>query len=39
MSEEKKKKIDRTTMWENADHDGRPVEYRWCPLFNAIKLG
>jgi len=22
-------------MWANAQHDGRPVEYRWRPLFNA----
>jgi len=22
-------------MWANAQRDGRPVEYRWCPLFNA----
>ena len=21
-------------MWANAQHDGRPVEYRWLPLFN-----
>jgi len=22
-------------MWANAQHDGRPAEYRWHPLFNA----
>jgi len=22
-------------MWTNAQSDGRPAEYRWCPLFNA----
>ena len=22
-------------MWANAQTDGRPAEYRWCPLFNA----
>jgi len=22
-------------MWANAQHDGRPAEYRWRPLFNA----
>jgi len=22
-------------MWANAQHDGRPAKYRWCPLFNA----
>ena len=25
-------------MWENAQHDGRPVEHRWRPLFNAAKF-
>jgi len=24
-----------TRMWANAQRDGRPAEYRWCPLFNA----
>jgi len=23
-------------MWANAQRDGRPAEYRWCPLFNAV---
>jgi len=23
----------------NAQRDGRPAEYRWCPLFNAAKFG
>jgi len=26
-------------MWANAQRDGRPAEYRWCPLFNATKFG
>jgi len=26
-------------MWANAQHDGRPAKYRWCPLFNARKFG
>jgi len=26
-------------MWANAQRDGRPVEYRWRPLFNAAKCG
>ena len=26
-------------MWANAQLDGRPAEYRWCPLFNATKFG
>jgi len=26
-------------MWAYAQHDGRPAEYRWCPLFNAAKFG
>jgi len=26
-------------MWANAQRDGRPDEYRWCPLFNAAKFG
>ena len=29
----------RTRMWVNAQHDGRPAEYRWRPLFNAAKFG
>ena len=28
-----------TRMWANAQPDGRPVEHRWRPLFNAAKLG
>jgi len=28
-----------TRMWDNAQHDGRPAEYRSCPLFNAAKFG
>jgi len=26
-------------MWTNAQCDGHPAEYRWCPLFNAAKFG
>jgi len=26
--------IAKTGMWANAQRDGRPAEYRWCPLFN-----
>jgi len=26
-------------MWANAERDGRPAKYRWCPLFNAAKFG
>ena len=26
-------------MWANAQRDGRRPEYRWRPLFNAIKFG
>jgi len=26
-------------MWANAQRDGRPVEYRWHPLFNSTKFG
>jgi len=29
----------KTTMWANAQRDGRPAEYRWRPLFNAAKFG
>ena len=25
----------KTRMWANAECDGRPAEYRWCPVFNA----
>ena len=28
-----------TRMWAGAQCDGRPAEYRWCPLFNAAKFG
>jgi len=28
-----------TRMWASAQRDGRPAEYRWCPLFNAAKFG
>ena len=26
-------------MWGNDQRDGRPAEYRWCPLLNAAKFG
>jgi len=26
-------------MWADAQHDSRPAEYRWRPLFNAAKFG
>jgi len=26
-------------MWDNAQRDGSPSEYRWHPLFNATKFG
>ena len=35
------KKIERyieLEIWVNAEHDGRPAEYRWRPLFNAAKF-
>jgi len=35
----KPKKICKLEMWANAQRDGRPVEYRWRPLFNAAKFG
>jgi len=28
-----------TRMWANAQCDGCPAEYSWCPLFNAAKFG
>ena len=28
-----------TRMWANAQHDGRPAEYRWHSLFTAAKFG
>ena len=34
-----KKRRRRTRMWDNAQRDGRPAEYRWRPLFNAAKFG
>jgi len=32
-------KILKLEMWANAQRDGRPVYYRWRPLFNAAKFG
>jgi len=31
--------VSKLEMWANAQRDGRPVEYRWRPLFNAAKFG
>ena len=31
--------VEKLEMWANAQRDGRPVEYRWSPLFNAAKFG
>ena len=31
-------KLYKTRMWANAQHHGRPAEYRWRPLFNAAKF-
>jgi len=30
------KAYSQTRMWVNAQRDGRPAEYRWRPLFNAL---
>jgi len=32
-------KTEKKRMWANAQHDGRPAEHRWRPLFNASKFG
>jgi len=37
--EKKKEEEERTTMWANAQPDGRPAEHRWRPLCNAAKFG
>jgi len=31
--------ITNTSLWTNAQRDGRPAEYRWRRLFNAAKFG
>jgi len=31
--------INTLEMWANAQRDGRPAEYRWCPLLNTAKFG
>jgi len=31
--------ISQTRIWADAQRDGCPVEYRWCPLFSAAKFG
>jgi len=28
-----------TRMWDDAQRDGRPAEYRWHPLYKAAKFG
>ena len=28
-----------TRMWANAQRDGRPAKYRWCPVLNAAEFG
>jgi len=33
-----KRRLLSTRMWANAQRDGRPVEHRWRPLFNAENL-
>ena len=35
----KKEEEEELEMWANAERDGRPAEYRWRPLFNAVKFG
>jgi len=37
--EKKTTKLNKTRMWANVQRDGRPVEYRWRPLFNAANFG
>jgi len=34
-----KEKLNLTRMWANAQRGGRPVEYKWRPLFNAAMFG
>jgi len=34
-----KENLRSTRMWADAQRDGRPAEYRWRPLFNAVKFG
>jgi len=38
-AEIKRRKKTELEMWANAQHDGRPAEHRWRPLFNAAKFG
>jgi len=33
------KEQNRTELWADAQHDGRPAEYRWRRLFNAATFG
>jgi len=37
--EKKKKKNIEREMWASAQRDGCPAEYRWRPLFDAVKVG
>jgi len=39
LAPNKTRNIAELEMWANAQRDGRPAEYRWCPLFNAAKFG
>jgi len=32
-------RIGKLEMWANDQRDGRPAEFRWRPLFNAVKFG
>jgi len=32
-------RVEESRMWADAQHDGRPAEYRWRPLLNAAKFG
>jgi len=38
-AENRRWKKERTRMWANAQRDGGPAKYRWCPLFNATMFG
>jgi len=35
----RKQNMKKNRMWANAQRDGRPVKYRWRPLFNAANFG
>ena len=38
-TQQNRRKIKQLEMLANVQRDGRPVEYRWGPLFNATKFG